>query len=191
LAETEVIEFDAVRITNFAIKYKSETASTQFGSVGQISGETVLRTITKNKEGIPAKKKSVPQSMNLTLNAHIFVETARKLFGLSNEGLKPGVYSYGNDSKSPEFCLTADVIDEFEDVVKKISFPNSSSTSGLTLNIENGAEEIAQLELSFEVLQDSLRKLYYEAFEVEMDEDVKTQWHQNFSPDLVKLIPTP
>jgi hypothetical protein len=191
LAETQIKEFDAVRITNFAIKYKGETESTEFGCVGTLGGETVLITKTKNCEGVPAKKKSVPVSMNLTVNAHIKVDTARKIWGLSNDGLKPGIYAYGGDSKSAQFCLTADVIDEFEDVVKKIAFPNSSSTTGLTLNVENGAEEIAQLELSFEVLMDELRKLYYEAFEVDMDETIKTQWHQNFSPELVKLIPTP
>lgn len=187
MPEVTIKEFDAVRITNFAIKYKGETESTEFGCVGTLGGETVLITKVKNCEGAPAKKKSVPQSMNLTINAHIKVDTARKIWGLSNDGLKPGIYAYGEDSNSPEFCLTADIIDEFEDVVKKIAFPNCSSSTGLTLNIENGAEEVAQLELTFEALKDTLRKFYYESFEEEMDEEVKTQWHTNFTPELVKL----
>lgn len=191
MATTEIKEFDPVRTTNFAIKYKGATESSEFGCVGTLSGETVLVTITKNCEGRPAKKKSKPQSMNLTISAHIKVDAARKIFGLTNTGLKPGIYSYGTDSTTEDFCLTADVIDEFEDIVKKIAFTNCTSSTGLTLNVENGAEELAELELTFEVLPDTENKLYYEAFESEMDDETKTQWHTNFTTDLVKSIPTP
>lgn len=180
-------EFDSVRITNLCIKFKSEQAAQSFGCVGQIEGETEMLTIVKKCEGVEVKSKSRPQKMTLKLNAHVKVEPLRKIFGLSNAGLKPGVYSYGSDSKGEDFVLTADVVDEFEDLTKLIAFPNCSTSTGLTLSIENGADEVAELEMEYTAMIDNNKKCYYEAFVEELeDETIAEQWRSNFSADLVK-----
>ncbi len=192
MGQTTIVEFDPVRITNFGIKFQSDTEAQQFGATGQIDGETEMLTITKKKEGVTVKSISKPQSMTLKINAHVQVAPLRKIFGLSNEGLKPGIYSYGSDSIGEEFVLTADVIDDFEDVTKILAFPNCSSSSGLTISIENGADEVAELELEFTAMVDDNNKCYYEAFIDELDDPtIADQWRSNFSYDLVKEIPTP
>ncbi|PTY79620.1 phage tail protein [Heyndrickxia sporothermodurans] len=189
---TTIEEFDAIRITNFNIKFKGEQTAQSFGCVGQLEGETEMITIVKKCEGVETKSKSKPQKMTLTLNSHVKVAPLRSIFGLSNEGLKPGVYSYGSNSKSKDFVLTADVIDEFEDLTKLIAFPNCTSSTGLTLSIENGADEVAELELEFTAMVDDNKNCYYEALLDELaDTTVAETWRTNFTPDLVKEVPAP
>ncbi len=192
---TVVQDFDAVSITNASVQFfdsAEQQPGTKFGCIGTIEGETEVIEIVKKEEGIEVKKKSKPVKMNLTVSAHIPVQVARDFFGLKTEGLKTGIWSYGSLSKGKRFVLTADVVDEFEDIVKLIAFSNCTNSTGFKISIENGADEVAQLELEFTALADELRNFYYEAFidEIE-DEAVKTQWHTQFNPTLVQSIPTP
>lgn len=131
--------------------------------------------------------------MSLTLNGHVKVPVLRDIFGLSNEGLKAGVYSYGADSLSKPFVLTADVLDEFEAQTKLIAFSNCVAATGLKITVENGADEVAEVELEFTAMIDDNRKCYYEAIISELDEADKDafvkQWHTNFTPDMVIATP--
>jgi hypothetical protein len=179
-------EFDSTRVTNLGIKFKGESQGNVFGCLGEIEGETELLTLVKKCEGVTTKSKSTPQKMNLTLNAHVKLAPYRKLFGLSNTGLKPGVYAYGSDSESLPFVLTADAIDEFENLTKKMAWPNCSSDTGLLLHVENGQDEVAELELKFSAMVDDFKKCYYEALVDELqDPSIATQWSESFGYDLV------
>jgi hypothetical protein len=192
---TVIQEFDAVSIKNASVQFidnGTHQPGTKFGCMGSIEGETEGIEIVKKCEGVEVKRKFKPNKMNLTVNAHIPVQVARDFFGLTNADLKPGVWAYGELSKGKQFVLTADVIDEFEDVVKLIAFPNCSNNTGFKISIENGADEVAMLELNFTALKDSLGNLYYESFIEELDDStVAEQWHTQFTPDLVKAVPTP
>jgi hypothetical protein len=192
---TVIQEFDAVSIKNASVQFidnGTQQPGTKFGCMGSIEGETEGIEIVKKCEGVEVKRKFKPNKMNLTVNAHIPVQVARDFFGLTNADLKPGVWAYGELSKGKQFVLTADVIDEFEDVVKLIAFPNCSNNTGFKISIENGADEVAMLELNFTALKDSLGNLYYESFIEELDDStVAEQWHTQFTPDLVKAVPTP
>ena len=196
MAVTKVVEFDAVKITNASIQfYEGDTpaAGVPFGCVGTISGETEVKELVKICEGVEAKKIVTPLKMNLNVSAHIPVDVARDYFGLSNDGLKTGVYGYGPDSIGKRFVFTADVIDEFENVVKLIAFPNSSNNSGFNINIENGQDEVALLEMEMTSLVDANNKIYYEAFVTEIEEadvEISTKWHTEFKPTLV-AVPGP
>lgn len=183
-----ITEFDPVSIKNPTIKFKGDTTAQEFGAIGKIDGETELLEIVLKKEGIETKRKSTPQKMTLKLNAHVLIDPLRKIFGLSNDNLQPGVYAYGSDSKGREFTLTADVIDEFEEVTKLIAFPNCVSSTGLLLSVENGADEVAELELEFTAMVDDNKKCYYEAIVDELeDSTLATKWKTDFNYDLVKL----
>lgn len=192
---TVIEEFDSMRITNASVQFKkkgTQQPGQKFGAIGTISGETESKTITKVEEGVETKKKVIPQKMNLSISAHIPVAVAREYFGLSNEGLKAGIYAYGADSLGSDFILTADVIDDFEDVKKLVAFPNASNSGGYTLNIENGQEEVALLEMSVTALVDDNKKFYYEAFVDELeDTTIADKWHTNFTPELVAVPDTP
>lgn len=189
---TVVTDFDPVSIKNMNIKFQGDATASKFGCIGKIDGQTELLEIVKKCEGIEVKKKSIPQKMKLKITAHVPVSTVRSTFGLSNSGLKPGVYSYGSASKGLPFILTADVIDEFEDVTKIIAFPNCSSATGLTLSVENGADTVAELEMEFTAMVDENKNFYYEAFLTELeDATLADTWRTNFTSSLVKVVTIP
>lgn len=191
MAKNIIKEFDSVTITNASIQFfdgGEQQEGTAFGCIGQIETETEIVEIVKRCEGVERKKVSKPQKTDGTVSAHIPINVFRDFFGLTNKDLKPGVYSYGTQSKGKRFVFTADVVDEFEDVTKLIAFSNCSSASGLKFTIENGADEVAELELEFTGLPDDNKQIYYEALIPEIeDETVKEQWHTMFTPELVKL----
>lgn len=185
---TEIKEFDAMRVRNVAFQYGDNKVD-KFKCVGSIDGETEMRTIVKRCEGAIIKSRSTPISHSLTLAGYVPVNALRKTFGLSNDKLKSGVYSYGTDSKGANFCLTADVIDDFEDIVKLVAFPECVTSTGLTYSIDNDEDEVAYVELEFDVNPDSANQFYYEAFVAEVAEEIKTQWHTNFKRELVEEDP--
>lgn len=190
---TVVTEFDAVSIANASLQFKNGATyeqGTPFGCIGSIEGET--ESLVKALKCGADILKEITKPNKLTLKvvvANVPVQVARDVFGLSNTGLKPGVYAYGTNSRGKKFILTADVIDEFEDVTKMIAFPNCSTATGFKIQtIENGAEEVANIEFEITVLKDAAGELYYEALVPEVDDaNIKTQWHTAFTRALVEL----
>jgi len=193
---TIVEEFDSTSIKNSSIQFfetdGTKKPGTKFGSIGSIEGETTLRELIKRAEGVEVRKKTKPEKIDITISALIPVGVVRDFFGLSTEGLKPGVYKYSQQSKGKEFVYTADVIDEFEDVVKLIAFPKAVSATGFKFAIENGADEVAQMEVEVTAYPDEQGNLYYEAFVSELDDPtIADTWHSEFNYTLVEAIPAP
>ncbi|WP_188453798.1 phage tail protein [Virgibacillus oceani] len=193
---TVVETFDPVTITNMSVQMfgtdGTKQDGTKFGAAGSVGGETVLRELIKRVEGFEAAKSSKPEKMTLTVSAHIKVQVMRDFFGFSNQDLKPGIYSYGTNSKGKRFTLTADVIDEFEDQTKLIAFVDCVSATGFVFTIENGADEVALMEISLEAYPDEFKQIYYEAMVAELDDPtVADTWHTQFDRTLVEAVPTP
>ncbi|MFC0525776.1 phage tail protein [Pontibacillus salicampi] len=189
---TAVETFDAVSVKNTSIQFIDSDGTQQDGSpigcVGTIGGETELKEIVKRCEGVEKKKKTKPIKMNLTLSAHVKQSVLRGIFGLSNQGMKPGIYKYSEDADAKDFILTADVIDEFEDVTKLIAFGNCTSATGLKFTVENGADELALMELEFTAYTDDKGNFMYEALIPELDDDtIKDTWHTQFNTSLVEV----
>lgn len=192
---TVVEDFAPTDIKNSSVQFFGADGTKQtgekFGCVGSVEGETTLRELIKTCEGVEVAKKVKPVKSDLTITAHVKVSVVRDLFGLSNEDLKPGVYKYSNQSKGKEFVFTADVIDEFEEVTKLIAFPKTVSASGFAFTIENGADEVAQMETSVTAYPDDKGNIYYEAFVAELqDPTVADTWHSDFNYSLVEEVTT-
>jgi hypothetical protein len=194
---TVVVEqFDPVSIKNASVQFKeaggTHAEGTPFGAIGTIGGETTLLELIKRSEGVEVAKKVKPQKMTLTLSARVKAQVLRDVYGIKTEELKPGVYSYGKDSVGKEFILTADEIDEFEDITKLVAFPNCTAASGFSFSIENGASEVAELSVTFEAYPDEYGEILYEAYVSELeDTTVQEQWHTAFTRTLVEAIPAP
>ncbi|MEB9454439.1 MULTISPECIES: phage tail protein [Bacillus cereus group] len=188
---TIIEEFDPMSFTNVGIQFikgGTQQTGTKFGCVGTIEGETEMREIVKKCEGVEVKKTAKPSKMTMTLSGHLRVDVLRKIFGIKTEGLKAGVYSYGTKSKGESFVLTADVIDEFQDLKKFVAFSNCASTTGFKFKVENGSDEVVETELEFTALKDSNGEFYYEALADEVEDvQIKEKWHTQFTPELVKL----
>ena len=79
-------------------------------------------------------------------------------------------------------------MDEDENVKYK-AYPRCILSSGPSRKIENGAEEVAELEMTIDLMPDENGECMYEALESELEsEEIKQQWLTNFSLELVKAV---
>lgn len=194
--ETKTItEYNEYTVTEGHVRWLKEQAEGAdkyekgigLGCTGSLNTETEIKVVTKTCEGNPVKEWPVPQKMTATFVGHMPVPIVRKAFGLTNKDLKPGVFSYGVDSRGGGGVFTWKTLNIEETITKFLAFPNGSFVGGLKLTLENGLDEIAQVEMTLTFMKDDNRQFYYEAFDEELeDEDVKNKWMQEFTPELVK-----
>ena len=201
MSTNTIKEFDEVRITDTHIKdYVRETGALatgeaeKMGCTGKIELSSEYKIIVKNCEGVQTK--SVKKLVKLTgkMSIHMPLAIARKVFGLSNKGLKEGVYGLSDEAITPDVLLTTKAIDLFTEQEKYICLPKISFTTGFAKTIDNTVEEVAEVELEFEANKDENKQFYYEALAAEVDkESIGDKWLKEFTPELVKTgseIPT-
>lgn len=185
MAVKQVEEFEDYKIQEGSIQFEGETAI-GFGCIGTLDGTSNIEEVVKRCEGAVVKKAKRITDLSVNLTGHAKIPASRKLMGLSNEGLKAGVYAYGADSFSKPFTFAAKIID-MEGNIKYIAFPNLSDAKGLFFNVNNETTEIEMKDFEFSALLDSNKKFYYEAYDSELeDNQVKEKWLTNFTPELVK-----
>lgn len=190
MAVTKVEKFHPVTINNASVQFKdgsTHRAGTSMGCIGSIEGETEITTKQLKCGAVILKEISKPNKTTLTVTlADVPVDVAREVYGLSNDDLKPGVYSYGTDSKGAEFIFTGDVLDDFEEVTKLIAFPKCTTATGFQISVDNGADEVANIEFELTALPDEHGKIVYEALTAELeDATIAQQWHTAFTRELV------
>jgi hypothetical protein len=72
---------------------------------------------------------------------------------------------------------------EDEDGNEKLkAYPNSTMNTFAGRKVENGAEEVAELELEIGVMPDEYENGVYESPVAEGDEDAVTEWMTGFDP---------
>ena len=185
--------YDVLKITNGYFRgydpvEKTYGTAKKLGCTGSLAMEPDVRTITKVCEGVAQDEVTITNFYTVTVSAHLTVGVLRDIFGFTNEGLKAGVYAIGKNSKPKKGIFTWETQDLYGVEKKLIAYPNMSITTGYAFSHENGLDEIAEVEISFKAMQDSLGHFYYEAYESELtDEEVKTGWAQTFDPILVTL----
>lgn len=157
--------------------------------VGSIEEELEVKTMTKNCRGVVAKTRTRGTGNGtLSISVHCPIELYRKLFGMSDDGLKKGVYAYGYNSRHPEFTLTVDVFDE-DGNEKLKAYPRCVIQSNMSRTIENGADEVAEIEIEVAVMPDDNDNGMYECLVSDLEGDegnIKSQWMENFNLDLIK-----
>lgn len=182
--------FSEYEIKNSAIKIndKSSDEFKKVGCVGSIEEALDCITVTKKCEGVV--KKTVTRGagtgeakITLHMNYNLYVS----IFGMDQSRLKEGVYAYGTGSRHKEFCYVAEVNDE-DGNIKYIAYPKCSVKTGPTNKIENGGEEVQEIEVTFSLYQDENGNCKYESPAIELGEgdSLKTQWMTAFTPELVK-----
>lgn len=180
--------FSEYEIKNSAIKIKDneDTDFYNVGSVGSIEETLDCIIVTKKCEGV-VKKTSIrgagtgEAKITLHINYNLYV----KLFGMDQPGLKNGVYAYGTGSRHKEFIYVGEVLDE-DGNIKYKAYPNCIVKTGPSNKIENGGEEVQEIEITFSLFPDKFGNPEYEAPEIELDEVTKDQWMTAFTPELVR-----
>lgn len=168
--------------------YETTGTAKSFGCVGTLSIEPEVQQIVKNCGIKQLKSVTKAAYLNVSIAGHINRSVAEALFGLTSEGLVTGVKAFNVNSTSKPMCFTAKVYNMDRSEVKYIALPIIQNISGFVKNIDNGATEVAYVELEFNALFDKNNNAYYEAIASELtDETVKSKWMTEFTPDLVKI----
>lgn len=194
MATKTLTSFDECKITETHVKtYNRSTGelstdkAQKLGCTGKIEISSEYKTIVKNCEGVEAKSVKKITKLTGNISVHMPLAMARLVFGLSNDGLKSGVYGLSDKSSVPNMCLTSKAVDLFTDEEKYICIPNLAITSGFAKTIDNTAEEIAEVTLEFNGYKDDNKEFYYEACASEVDEaTIGNKWLEEFTPSLVK-----
>lgn len=153
--------------------------------IGSVEEEMEVTTISKKCRGVTVKKRTHGTgSGTLTMSAHVAYELYNKMLGMDADDLADGVVGYGRYTAHPQFTVTAYVLDE-DGVEKYKAYPACVVNSGPARSIENGAEEVAEIELEIGVMPDENGYGLYEALADDISSDMADSWMESFTTDLV------
>ena len=172
-----------------AIKVAGDEDYTRDDCIGSLTVERETKTVTKSCRGVVKKRKTKPTGNGtINLKMHIKMALYRKIHAMTNEGLQPGVYAFDNTEPMPEFAITARVKDE-DDNVMFLGYPRCKVEEINKLEIENGAEEVAEVEMKLSYMPDDYNKGEYQALEVELTGDVLNadNWMTDFGSEIAQL----
>jgi hypothetical protein len=156
--------------------------------IGSYEEELTAKVIVKKCRGVVRKKivKGTGEG-SLKITAHMPYDIYTAMYGMNLDSLIEGVKGYGQNSVHPNFSLVAHVEDE-DGVEKFKAYPNCVIETGKTSKVENGAEEVALIELEVSVAPDEYGQGMYEALAEDVDETVADTWMTAFTPALVQKV---
>lgn len=178
--------FSEFEVKEQHIKMADEDSYSTMSCVGSSEEELEVKIITKKCRGAIAKEK-VKGTGNgtLTESLHVPRDIYNKMYDMNRPNLKKGVYAYGQNSSHPEFSITQRVLDE-DGVEKFKAYPRCVLESGPKRPVENGQEEVPELELTIKLLPDDNGECMYEALKNELDEETAGKWLEHFDTSLVQ-----
>lgn len=180
--------FSDFELDQFAIKVAGDNAFERDDCVGSLEEDLEAITVTKKCRGIIRKSRTRGSgSGTLTISMHVKKHLADKISGMYSEGLTDGVVGYGAVSIHPEFVAVARVKDE-DGIIKYKGYPKCTLTKRPTISIENGAEEVAEVEMEIALAADDYNLCMYEAIEEELTGNQLTpeNWMTDFSSELAQ-----
>ena len=178
--------FSDFEIDKLGFKFSGSDSYQSVDCIGSYEEELTAKVITKKCRGVVRKKivKGTGEG-TLKISAHIPYDIYTEMYGMNLETLIEGVKGYGQNSVHPTFSLVAHVKDE-DGVEKYKAYPNCVIETGKTSKIENGAEEVAEIEIEVSVAPDDNGQGMYEALDSEVDDTVASTWMTAFDSDLVQ-----
>ena len=178
--------FSDFEIDQMSVKFAEATAAVSMNCVGSVEEELTAKAITKSCRGVVVKKvvKGTGEG-TLTISAHVPYEIFKEAFSMVLDTVKDGVLAYGSNNRHKNFILTMHIVDE-DGAEKYKAYPNAIFNARPTISVENGAEEVAEVELEIAVMPDEYGNGMYEALAEGLDEAIKTAWMNNFTSALVQ-----
>lgn len=176
--------FSEYEIKNSSVQF-GEGGFLDLGCVGSIEETLDTIVISKRCEGVTVKTRTLGAGTGeLTLALHINNDVYVKAFDMERDDLADGVVAYGRNNRHQEFCFVAEVRDE-DGKVKYIAYPRCIIKEAPS-KIENGAEEVAEREVTLAIMADEQGNCKYEAIAEGLAEEIKTAWLTAFNYELVK-----
>lgn len=175
-------------LDQFGMKFEGADAYESVNCIGALEEEMAVKSVSKSCRGVVTKKRSKGTGEGtLKVTAHIPWAVFTNAYGMELDTLIEGVKAYGRNSVHKTFSAVAHVLDE-DGNEKLKAYPNCVISTGVVRKIENGAEEVAEMELEIGVMPDEYGNGLYEAVVEELtDETVKNTWMTAFTPDMVQV----
>lgn len=179
--------FSDFEIDRMNVKFADAESVIAMNCVGSVEEEMTAKAITKKCRGVTIKNivKGTGEG-TLKISAHVPCDIFKEAFGMELDTLKEGVRAYGSNSRHKAFCLTLHVNDE-DGEEKYKAYPNCICSARPTIKTENGAEEVAEVEIEIAVAPDETGNGMYEALATDIDPTIATAWMDEFTPELVKV----
>ena len=163
--------FSDFEVKETAIRFSGDESAERIGCVGSLDETLNTKTITKKCEGVVKKQVTKGDgTAAVKYSLHIRWAIFYKMLGMKFEQLKDGVYAYGENSTHEEACITSKVFDE-DGNLKLKAYPRFSITDAVARKIENGTEEVAEIEISGTALPDDDGNCTYEVMVSELKEE--------------------
>lgn len=186
-------EFSEFAAEKIGIKIKGEAKHELAGAVGKVEEAMNAKTVSKKYKGIEAKTRTKGDGTGeLKLSLHIDYEIYKKMYGMNSDTVKPGIAVYGSNSVHPEFSLT--LLIEDEDGKKKVkAYPRCIVKEGNAGSIENGSDNVAEIDLTISVMPDDFGNGKYEALTSDLKAAGFTEdsWMENFTPETAQAEKVP
>ena len=182
--------YSPYEVDQLAIKVAGDESFTRDDCVGKLTVERETKTVTKSCRGVVKKRKTkATGNGTVTLSMHVKLALYRKINGMTNSGLQPGVYAFDNTVAMPEVSILARVKDEDDNIMYK-AFPRCKAEEINTMEIENGSEEVKEVEMKLSFMPDDYNKGEYEALAEELTGSVLNadNWMTSFSSALAQNI---
>ena len=180
--------FSDYELDELGFKFEGTEAYQSAKCIGAAEEEMEVKVITKSCRGVVAKEKVKGTGRGtVKVTAHMPWEIYTEMYGMNLDSLIDGVKGYGRNSVHKNFGMVAHVTDE-DGAEKLVAYPNCVVKTGKARKIENGAEEVAQIELEVSVSPDTYGQGLYETLVSELtDETIKSKWMTAFEPGLVQV----
>lgn len=180
--------FSEYELREFGIKTDGSAAFQSANCVGSCEEELNAKVVTKSCRGVVVKKTVKGDGTGkLSVSMHMPYEIYVDIYGMSLDTLIDGVNAYGTNSRHKPFANTQHIFDE-DGVEKFKAYPNCIIETGVVRKIENGAEEVAQIDLEISLMPDEYGNCMYEALASELsDTTVKSKWMTAFEPSMVQV----
>lgn len=180
--------FSEYEVREIGFKFGNEQEAITCECIGTAEETMNTRVITKKCRGVVKKKVVKPDGTGVKkYSLHMPWDIYVKIFGMENEKVVEGVKTYGINNTHGKFCLTEHIFDE-DDNEKFKACPNCVVETGKATKTENGAEEVAELEIEIAVSPDDYGNGLYEALASELsDTTVKSDWMKKFDPAKVNV----
>lgn len=153
--------------------------------IGSVELGCEVRSVKKKCRGVVSKSRTYGTGFGtLKFTAHMPYACYNELHAMNSSKLAAGVHGYGRESLHPMFPTTAHITDE-DGNEKYKAWPLCTVSTGPAQKIENGAEEVAEVELEISFMPDENGFGMYESLDSELSEQIKAKWMDEFTPELV------
>ena len=180
--------FSDYELLEIGIKFEGTTSYESAECIGSGEDAADAKVITKKCRGVVRKKRVKGTGTGVhKISIHCPWNIYTKMFGMEFDTLKDGVYAYGENSRHTPFSMTQKIKDE-DGNEKLKAYPNCIIETGKAVKIENGAEDVAEIELEISYMPDEYGHGSYECIVSEVTEEtVVSQWMSAFEPSLVQI----